>query len=213
MIEKAVKIISKSNPGVHIHAVPGHFATSHAHSNYYIDITQAKLSHQMAREAAITLAADYDYMKVVDTIVALDGSQIISAFLARHLTRNERFVINNQKNIYVVTPEHNASGQLIFRDNTQPMIRDKNVLLMFDAVASGKSAARALECMEYYGGRIVGIAAIFSMFDEIDGIRVSHLFGQADIPAYQALDYHECSQCKEGVKLDALANSYGYSVL
>ena len=53
---------------------------------------------------------DYAYDKVVDTIAALDGSELISAFLARHLTRNEFFMVNGQKNIYVVPPEHNANA-------------------------------------------------------------------------------------------------------
>lgn len=213
MVSKAMELSCRQNPNVKIRVVPGHFATTHAHANYYIDITEPKLSHEMGREAAITLAADYAYEKVVDTIAALDGSELISAFLARHLTRNEFFMVNGQKNIYVVPPENNSSGQLIFRDNTQPMIRDRNVLIMIDAIATGQAARRAIECIQYYGGKIAGIAAIFSAFDELEGIRISHLFGKADIPDYQAVDYHECPQCKAGMKLDALANSFGYSML
>lgn len=213
MIDRSVKLTCRMNPKVVIRAVHGHFATTHAHTNYYIDITEAKLSHEMGREAAITLAADYAYDKVVDTIAALDGSELISAFLARHLTRNEFFMVNGQKNIYVVPPEHNANGQLILRDNTQPMIREQNVLIMIDAIASGQTAKRAIECIEYYGGEIAGIAAIFSAYDELDGFRISHLFGKEDLPDYQVTDYHDCPQCKAGVRLDALANSFGYSVL
>ena len=76
MIDRSVKLTCRMNPKVVIRAVHGHFATTHAYTNYYIDITEAKLSHEMGREAAITLAADYAYDKVVDTIAALDGLRV-----------------------------------------------------------------------------------------------------------------------------------------
>ena len=213
MIQKAIQLSCRKNPGVIIRAIPGHFATSHAHTNYYIDITEPKLSHEMGREAAITLSKDFAYTQVVDTIAALDGSELISAFLARHLTRDEATMINGKKNIYVIPPESNASGQLIFRDNTQPMIRGKYVLIMIDAIVSGQSARRAVECVTYYGGKVAGIAAIFSTLEEIDGIRICHLFGRYDLPDYQTAEYHQCALCQAGEKLDGLANCYGYSAL
>lgn len=213
MIKRPIQLSCRKNPSVIIRAIPGHFATTHAHTNYYMDITEPKLSHEMGREAAITLSQDYAYTQVVDTIAALDGSELISAFLARHLTRDEIAMLNGKKNIYVVPPENNSSGQLIFRDNTQPMIRDKYVLIMIDAIVSGQSVRRAMECITYYGGKIAGIAAIFSTYDELDGIRISHLFGKYDLPDYQVADHHDCPLCKAGVRLDGLANCFGYSVL
>lgn len=35
---------------------------------------------------------------------------------------------NAHKTIYVVTPETHSTGQMVFRDNIQPMIRGKHVL-------------------------------------------------------------------------------------
>ena len=70
----------------------------------------------------MTLAQNYAYDKGVDTIVCLDGSEVIGAFLARHLAKKEVFSVNSNKNINVVTPEYDSNGQLIFRDNLTPMI-------------------------------------------------------------------------------------------
>ena len=38
MESRMVKFYSKESNMVAIHAIPGHFATSHSHINYYIDI-------------------------------------------------------------------------------------------------------------------------------------------------------------------------------
>ena len=42
MESRMVKFYSKESNMVAIHAIPGHFATSHSHINYYIDITSLK---------------------------------------------------------------------------------------------------------------------------------------------------------------------------
>ena len=34
-----------------------------------------------------------------------------------------------------------------------------------------------------------------------------------DLPGYASYDYRYCPYCKEGKKIDALVNSYGYSQL
>mgnify|MGYP000790552415 CR=1 FL=1 len=41
MESRMVKFYSKESNMVAIHAIPGHFATSHSHINYYIDITSS----------------------------------------------------------------------------------------------------------------------------------------------------------------------------
>ena len=50
-----VKFYSKESNMVAIHAIPGHFATSHSHINYYIDITSLKTRIQEAKEVARVL--------------------------------------------------------------------------------------------------------------------------------------------------------------
>lgn len=209
----AQHIKSSLNPNLVVTAFPGHFATSHCHNSHYIDVTRIKHEHMMAREAAVTLAQRYSYTDSIDTIVCMDGSEVIGAFLARHLANKDRFNINRDKNINVVTPEFDHTGQLIFRDNLIPMIAGKKVLLLISTVKSGKTIARTLECASYYGATIQGIAALFSTVDEIHNIPVYSIFTPQDIPGYVTSDTKDCPMCKAGQKIDALANSYGFSQL
>ena len=209
----AQHIKSSLNPNLEITAFPGHFATRHSHNSHYLDITRMKHEHTMAREAAITLAQRYSYTNSIDTIVCMDGREVIGAFLARHLANKDRFNINQDKNINVVTPEFDHTGQLIFRDNLVPMVNGKNVLLLISTVKSGKTIARTLECASYYGATIQGIATVFSTVDTVHDIPVYSLFTPADIPGYITSDSKECPMCKAGQKIDALANSYGFSQL
>ena len=115
---KETTIRSRLNPRLEVSVIAGHFATRHSHNNHYIDITRMKHEHTMAREAAMTLAQRYAYEKGVDTIICLDGSEVLGAFLARHLTKNTLFAVNSDKNINVITPEYDSNGQLLFRSVT-----------------------------------------------------------------------------------------------
>lgn len=209
----ALHIKARLNSKLEIAVYQGHFATRHSHNSHYIDITRMKHEHTMAREAAITLAQRYAYDKSIDTIVCMDGSEVIGAFLARHLAQKDRFNINQDKNINVVTPEFDHTGQLIFRDNLVPMVTGKNVLLLISTVKSGKTIARTLECVEYYGATVQGIATVFSTAEQLDGIPVYSIFTPEDIPGYITSDSKECPMCKAGQKIDAIANSYGLSRL
>ena len=95
----AIQLTSRFNPQLEVSVFQGHFATRHSHNSHYIDITRMKHEFTMAREAAMTLAQNYAYDKGVDTIVCLDGSEVIGAFLARHLAKKEVFSVNSNKNI------------------------------------------------------------------------------------------------------------------
>ena len=141
----------------------------------------------------------------------MDGSEVIGAFLARQLTQKILFSVNNNKSICVVTPEYDSNGQLLFRENLVSMIHGRNMLLLISTVNSGKTARRALDCIQYYGGKTQGIAAVFSAIPDLDGIPVLSLFTPADIPGYETYPTGECRMCKAGQRIDALANSYGLS--
>ena len=84
----------------------------------------------MAADAAGILVQHYIYEKQIDTIVCMDGSEVIGTFLAGRLAKNDRFSVNSGRNVYVVTPEYDSNGQLIFRDNLTGMVSGKNVLLL-----------------------------------------------------------------------------------
>lgn len=196
-----------------IKIMPGHFATNHAHINYYMDLTTMKTRLSEAQEIARSLAEMYLFGTVVDTILCLEGTEVVGAFLAEELTRAGFLSMNAHKTIYIIKPEYNSNSQIVFRDNTLPMIRDKNVTILTASVSTGLTLNKSIESIQYYGGILQGISAIFSAVDEINGIPVFSVFGKKDVPEYQFYDYRDCPFCKKGMKLDALVNPFGYSRL
>ncbi|WP_066453191.1 MULTISPECIES: orotate phosphoribosyltransferase [Anaerotruncus] len=211
MTGSSVILRSTNNPALEISAVPGHFVKRHCHVNYYIDVTNMQHDHMMAREAGIALAEIYVYDRPVDTILCMDGSEVIAAFLAQRLSKNEMLSMNRMKDIHIVTPESDPNGQMIFRDNLQPKVNGHNLLLLITTVTTGRTIRRLVECAKYYGGNIIGVAAIFSSIDEIDGIPVQHLFSAADLPDFAVFSHSECPACRDKVPIDGLANSFGIS--
>lgn len=210
MESRAVKIKSPRNGKMTISIIPGHFATNHSHVNYYIDLTAIKHRSQMAMEAAQMLANSYQHLDV-DTIICMDGCEVIGGYLASYLAEDGTYAINRQKDICVITPEFNSNSQLIFRDNIQGMVWNKNVLLMIASATTGKTINRSLECIKYYGGNVMGIAAIFSAISDMNGVPIESLFSLRDIPNYHTYDFKDCPECKAQHKIDAIVNSYGYS--
>lgn len=203
----------KENPQIEATVYSGHFATRHSHNSHYIDITRIKHEVKMARQAGIELGKRYAYEKGIDTIVCLDGSQVLGSYIAYHLEKRDVFSVNNNKDINVITPEYDSLHQLIFRDNLVPMVKEKDVLILISTVNSGKTARRAVECVQYYGGRVQGIASGFSTLEEVDGVPVLALFTPDDIPGYTTYGLKECVMCTQGKKIDALSNSFGFSLL
>ena len=191
----------------------GHFATNHSHINYYIDITYQKTRLSEAKDVARQLVSHFINNTPVDTILCLDGTAVIGACVASELTKNGFRTINAHNTIYVLEPEYNANSQIIFRDNIQPMIRGKHVLVLMASVTTGFTAKRSIEAIEYYGGRVAGVAAIYRAVDKIGEYPVRSIYSIEDLPDYQSYDYHDCPYCKAGKKVDALVNSFGYSSL
>lgn len=191
----------------------GHFATNHAHINYYIDMTTMKARTSEAQEVARALVGMYLNDTVVDTIVCMEGTEVIGAFLAEELAKSGFLNVNAHKTIYVVSPEFNNNSQIIFRDNLIPMIQGKHVMILMATVTSGLTANKAMECIQYYGGILTGISAAFSALSEVNGMPVKSVFGKKDLSDYAYYDYRSCPYCKAGKRLDALVNTFGYSSL
>ena len=202
-----------NHPKLEVNVHGGHFATRGCHKSHYVDVTPIKHDHLLAREAAIALAGRYASANNIDTVLCLDGSEVLGAFLARHLAKREFRSLNSDKNIFVVAPEYDRNSQMIFRENLIPMVQGKDVLVLISTVNSGATARRALECVEYYGGRTQGIAAVFSAMEEVAGVPVFALFTPEDIPGYMAAPAKACPLCAAGQKVDAVINSYGFSKL
>ena len=190
----------------------GHFATSHSHNNYYIDFAITKHRLSEAREAAVELAGSFRTSTVVDTILCLDGTEVVGACMASELSKHGFSSVNDHKTIYVVTPEHTTGSQLLFRDNIQPMIREKNVLILAASVTTGYTVAGGIEAIQYYGGSVAGVCAIFSKVKECFGYPVHSVFSTEGIlDDYMSRTSLECPLCKQGKKVDAIVNTYGVS--
>ncbi len=213
LLDREYKIPSTLNGNINLKVVPGHFATTHSHINFYMDMTTLKMRLSEASEVAKTMAQEYQYSKPIDTIICMDGCEIIGACLAEELQRNGIMSLNTHNTLYVVTPEFDSNGQMIFRDNVRPMVYRKNILLLLASATTGRTIERSLSCIRYYGGIIQGISAIFSATDEIHGEPINHIFGAKDLPDYQTFSPDECPHCKNKEKIDAIVNGFGYSEL
>ena len=191
----------------------GHFATNHSHINYYIDITFQKTRLSEAKESAYELVSHFINNTPVDTILCLDGTAVLGTCVAEELTKSGFCTMNQHQTIYILEPEYNANSQIIFRENMTSMIRGKHVLILMASVTTGFTAKRSIEAIGYYGGHVAGVAAIYRAVDEVEGYPVRSVYSVSDLPDYASFDYRECPYCKQGQKIDALVNSFGYSHL
>lgn len=205
--------IRTKNRNLFLRVTKGHFATNHSHINYYIDVTTQKSRLSEAQAVAKDIVSFYNHSTIVDTILCLDGTQVIGTCLAHELTKEDFTNLNAHQTIYVMTPEYTSGSQLFLRDNIVPMIKGKNVLILCASVTTGYSARAAIEAVKYYGGRVAGVSAIFATISECDGYPVRSVFDSDDLEGYESYPTHDCPICKAGQKIDALVNSFGYSKL
>ena len=205
--------IRTKNKNVFLRVSKGHFATSHSHTNYYIDVTTQKTRLSEAKAVAKELVTGYRSNTIVDTILCVDGTEVIGACVADELTKADFVSLNAHRTIYVVTPEFLGGGQLMFRDNLVPMIANKHVLIVAASVTTGKTAQAAIDAVKYYGGQVVGVSAIFATVHECEGYPVTSIFDPKDLGDYESYNSHNCPICERGEKIEALVNSYGYSKL
>ena len=202
-----------SKSSLFLRVAKGHFATSHSHINYYIDVTTQKSRLSEAKAVAKELVAAYQHSTIVDTVLCLDGTQVIGTCLANELTKDGFANMNAHQTIYVITPEYTTGSQIILRDNLAPMVKGKHVLILAASVTTGYTAQAAVEAINYYGGQVVGIGAIFATQTECAGYPVTSIFNPNDLGDYQSYDSRDCPWCKQGKRIDALVNSFGYSSL
>lgn len=213
MESKMFKIYAKRDNQIQLKIYPGHFATPQSHITHYLDMTTMKSRLAEAQHIARALAQNYEASIPVDTIICMDGLEVVGTLLAEELTQAGILSMNAHKTIYVTSPESSNAGQMIFRDNVQPMIRDKNVLILIGSVTTGETLKHAVNTILYYGGKVRGVSAIFSAVTSVAGLPVYALFTQKDIPDYCTYRVHECPLCQQRQKLDAIVNGYGYSKL
>ena len=211
MESKMVKIKARYDNRIELKVYPGHFATPQSHITHYMDLTTMRTRSAEARRIAEALADNYQVSTPVDTIVCMDGLEVIGAYLAEELTKAGIHSMNAHQTIYIVSPEYNNAGQMIFRDNIQPMIKGKNILVLNSSVTTGETLSRTIESVLYYGGVIRGVAEIFSAATSVAGLPVHAIFNHQDIPNYATYPATNCPLCRNRQRLDALVNGFGYS--
>ena len=213
MESRMVKFYSKDSSQLAVHAMPGHFATSHSHINYYVDVTSIKTRTSEAKEAAKVLCSKLPKQSYIDTIVCMDGTEMIGAFLSEEIANYGIMSINRHETTYVISPEINNNNQMLFRDNNKGAVEGKHVVLLLATTTTGETIKRALDCIQYYGGTVVCVASIFSTIDSVDNVEIERLFDVDDVLNYEAYSVTDCPFCKKGHRIEAMVNGYGYSKL
>lgn len=206
-----MELHSEKNPKVCVKIMKGHFARSHSHVNTYIDISLIKHKCVNAKEAARVLAENYLASAEVDAVVCLDGMEVVGAFLAEILMEPGNISINRGKDISIIEPEQNQLGQMMFRDNMRQMVEGQKVLILAGSINTGKTMLQAIDTILYYGGSVAGICSVFSAAASVAGMNICSIFTTRDIPEYQVYASQDCPMCRQGQKVDAIVNSYGYS--
>ena len=158
-------ITSNRDEDVFIHAMPGHFISASTHLNYYVGTSDIKHNHDVSVEAAKLMANYYNERNIrIDTVLCLYETQALGAYLAHELQQTTMYDPYPQETVYVLGPEYDASGNMIFRDNLRKLINGKRVVLLISCITSGKTIQRAMSSVGYYGGEVAGVTAIFSAF-------------------------------------------------
>lgn len=199
---------------VTLRVAEGHFATRNSHTNYFIDVTNQQSCLRDAEAVAQQLAQrNLTHHVMVDPILCMDGTRVIGTCLAQELTQSGYRSINSGKEIFVLRENLSKEGKLIFRDNARFMLEGKNILILLASVTTGNTVRKGMECVQYYKGNTVGIAAIYSHQKEVDGLPVTSLFDTSDLPGYASYPPEECPLCKQKQELDAVVDKFGYAAL
>ena len=231
---ETIKIKAKVNSDIELNVMPGHFSSDRFHVNYYIDMSSLKMRVTEAKKVAAAMAQQYikkvnidsKYMpdfvssslantanvKPIDTIICMDGCEVIGAYLAEELTKAGLPNNTSHNSLYVVTPEFDNSGQMVVRRNIKDMIKGRNVLVVLASAMSGRTITKAIGTILAYGGKVTGLSVIFGNVEEVDGYPVYSVFTQEDLPNFKLSAPDDCQDCKDGKKLDGVVNSYGYEL-
>lgn len=90
-LENMTKIYARGDSRIQLKVIPGHFVTSQSHITHYLDLTTMKSRTAEAQNIAHELAANYEVSTHVDTIICMDGLEVIGAYLSEELTKAGHF--------------------------------------------------------------------------------------------------------------------------
>lgn len=209
MINRMEKIYSSQDTKVALKVYQGHFAAPHSHVTHFFDLTTLRTRASEAQAAARLLAGQYGKDQVVDTIVCLDGMEVVGAFLAEQLLAAGVSSMNAHETIYVAAPDQNVQDRFSFGENLIPLIRRKNVLILAGAVSTGLTVQACLDAIRCCEGIPGSICSVFSALRRVDELDVHTIFTASQVPDYRTASGRECVHCMAGKKLDALVNAEG----
>jgi orotate phosphoribosyltransferase len=212
MENKSFRITLAGDPKIYMNVTPGHFTTSNNHLSHYIDLSEMKTNVLVAEDVAKKLAEAYPHGTPIDTVVCMEGTEIIGAYLAEELLRNG-IAASNSGDIHVLTPISTQYMNLVFAGSSVDWIRDKYILLLVASINGGRTVKSALECLAYYGGIVSKTAALFLASGDEQWGGVNALFTADDITGYTLASPGECKLCNAGLKLDAIVSSAGYTII
>ncbi len=197
--------------GLPLLAAKGHFATRNSHINYFIDVTAQKYSLQGGEAVARQLTNRLKGRFPVESILCMDGTSAIGAFLARDLTSGGGRSLSEGNNIYIIKGELDGRGNLIFRENARYMLEGKHILILTCSLSTGTTAIQGKQSVEYYGGQVVGVAAIYAATHDLAGLPVISIFDTGTLTDYASYAPNNCPLCQRGIPIDAVVNTYGFS--
>ena len=196
MEERMFKVYASGDEKIQLKVIPGHFATPQSHISHYLEMTTMKTRCAEASRIARYLSTKYETSTPVDSIICLDGLEVVGAFLAEELAKAGVLSMNAHKTIYI-----------------QHMVRNRNVVILMGSITTGETLRKCMESILYYGGTIQGVSSIFSAVNKVAGLDINAVFYKKDVPDYQTHKASECPMCRNGQRLDAIVNGYGYSKL
>jgi len=211
MENKAFNVKLQKNPLISIRVIPGHFTASSTHTSHYLDLSVMKSNATIARDVAKELARPYLTSTPVETIVCMGRTEVIGAFLAQELMQSGLNVVNQNTDVYVMTPLVNDVGTLSFTSSMLQHIVNRQVLLLTTWALSGSTLDRVFNTMSFYGAKIAGISSLFVVNPESMEQNINTLFTSNDIEGFKLYSPRNCELCKAGIRLDALISSEGYT--
>jgi len=113
MDERLVDLRSKNFREARIKVMQGHFATQNSHINTYIDMSTVKCRQNNAEVSAKALAEQYMLNLSVDTIVCLDETEVIGAFLADELAHKTKQGLSFGNNISAEDSEKSKCSKFL----------------------------------------------------------------------------------------------------
>ena len=178
--ERVIKYYSRKDPNIALKVIPGHFSTKHTHLNCYLDVTTMKTRANEAERIAIAMKDYYNVMgRPIDTIVCLDGCEVIGAFLASELSRAGILSMNAHKTIYVVTPEHDIYGDMIFSDQVKySNMISAIICLVLMIIYLAYELKRYFELPNREPDAIIGVCDTKDKGEDFACLPVAYVYGQ-----------------------------------